>query len=61
MDSRVIFEQTMKHQQPVRVPIDIGGMSLTSMSEGCQAALREFLGFKDEPIITNSGVDERIL
>jgi len=61
MDSRAIFEKTMNHRQPERQPIDIGATTLTSMSENCQAALREFLGFRGEPIVTNSGVDERIL
>ncbi|HUW83862.1 MAG TPA: uroporphyrinogen decarboxylase family protein [Phycisphaerae bacterium] len=61
MDSRQRFQQTMRHQSPDRPPIDIGATTLTSMSSGCQAALRELLGFVGEIVPTNSGLDERIL
>lgn len=61
MDSHKRFEETMKHRPVDRPPIDIGGMSLTSMSQGCQKSLRQALGFTGEPIPTNTGVDERIL
>jgi len=61
MDSRRRFQQAMCHQSPGRPPIDIGATTLTSMSSGCQAALRELLGFGGEIVPTNSGLDERIL
>jgi uroporphyrinogen decarboxylase len=61
MDSHKRFEETMKHCPVDRPPIDIGGMSLTSMSRKCQESLRQALGFTGEPIPTNTGVDERIL
>ncbi|NLS79134.1 MAG: methyltransferase [Chloroflexi bacterium] len=61
MNSRERFRRTMAHQIADRPPIDIGATTLTSMSAGCQAKLREYLGFTDEPELTNSGVDERIL
>ncbi len=51
----------MNHRRVDRPPIDIGGMSLTSMSRKCQESLRQALGFTGEPIPTNTGVDERIL
>jgi len=61
MDSRRRFQQAMCHQSPDRPPIDIGATTLTSMSSGCQTALRELLGFGGEIAPTNSGLDERIL
>ena len=61
MKSRERFAAAMQHRQLDRPPLDIGGMSLTSMSSGCQAALRRFLGFTGEPTLSNNGIDERIL
>ena len=61
MTSRERFARAMAHRPGDRVPIDIGGTSLTSMSVRCQVRLREYLGFSAEPIPTNTGVDERIL
>ena len=61
MNSRERFRRAMAHQTLGRPPIDIGATTLTSMSPGCQAALRDYLGFTGEPELTNSGVDERIL
>ena len=61
MDSRTRFERAMAHQESDRPPLDIGGTSLTSMSAGCQEALKQFLGFAGPPPATNAGVDERIL
>jgi len=59
MNSRERFKRTMQHQQPDRVPIDIGGTSLTGMRPGCQQNLRQLLGFP--PSEKNSRIDERIL
>ena len=61
MNSRERFLAAVNHRQPDRAPFDIGATTLTSMSPGCQARLREFLGFAGEPAATNAGVDERIL
>jgi uroporphyrinogen decarboxylase len=44
MNSREVFKLAMAHKQSKRLPIDIGGTSLTSMSPGCQKRLSEFLG-----------------
>ena len=61
MTSRERFARAMAHQATARPPLDIGGTTLTSMSGGCQEALRRHLGFTGEARPTNSGVDERIL
>lgn len=51
----------MNHRQADRVPLDIGGTSLTGMRPGCQARLRELLGFTRQPVATWRGIDERLL
>lgn len=61
LNSRERFARAMAHQATHRPPFDLGATTLTSMSPGCQAALRQFLGFSGAPQSTNSGVDERIL
>lgn len=70
MNPRERFEKTMNHEQPDRVPVDLGATSLTGMSAGCQARLREHLGYTDSPpgdVAEHSAggappaVDERIL
>jgi len=61
MNSRQRFALTMRHQATDRVPLDIGGTSLTGMRPGCQARLRELLGFTGEPAATWRGIDERLL
>lgn len=61
MNSRERFACAMRHETPDRPPIDLGSTTLTAMSLGCQSALRAYLGFTGEPVLTNSGVDERIL
>ncbi len=59
--SRTRFAQAMRHQAPDRVPLDIGGTSLTGMRPGCQQRLRELLGFTGQPASTWRGIDERLL
>ncbi len=61
MDSRGRFAATMRHQRPDRPPIDIGATTLTSMSAGCQKALRAHLGMTGEPRLTHGQTDEAIL
>lgn len=61
MTSRQRFAATLARTPADRCPLDIGGTTLTSMSAGCQKALRELLGFGGEAQLANSGVDERIL
>lgn len=51
----------MHHIKPDRVPIDIGGTSLTGMRVECQENLRRLLGFSGTPVFSNNGMDERIL
>ena len=61
MNSRERFESTMKHENPDRVPIDIGGTSLTGMRPRCHAGLQRLLGFSQDPRENEKEVDERIL
>ena len=61
MNSRQRFALAMRHQAADRVPLDIGGTSLTGMRPGCQARLRELLGFTGQPAATWRGIDERLL
>ena len=61
MDSRQRFALAMRHQAADRVPLDIGGTSLTGMRPGCQARLRKLLGFTGQPAATWRGIDERLL
>ncbi len=61
MNSRERFEYAMTHRKPDRVPIDIGGTSLTGMRPHCQESLRQLLGFSGNFVDTYKKVDERIL
>jgi len=61
MNSRERFALAMRHQAADRVPLDIGGTSLTGMRPGCQARLRELLGFTGPPQAAWRGIDERLL
>lgn len=61
MKSRERFECTMSHRTPDRVPIDIGGTSLTGMRPHCQENLRHLLGFSGNSVEMLNGIDERIL
>ena len=61
MNHRERFFLAMQHKPTDHPPIDIGGTSLTSMTNNCQAALRKRLGFSGTPSSFNNGVDERIL
>jgi uroporphyrinogen decarboxylase len=61
VNSRQRFALTMRHQAADRVPLDIGGTSLTGLRPGCQARLRELLGFTGQPAATWRGIDERLL
>ena len=61
MHSRERFQCTMNHEIPDRAPIDIAATALTGMSPRCQSALRDLLGFSEDPTLTNASIDERIL
>ena len=61
MNSRERFELTMNHREPDRVPIDIGGTSLTSLRPRCGKALCDLLGFSGRSAETVNGIDGRIL
>jgi uroporphyrinogen decarboxylase len=61
MTSRERFKAAFRHQQPDRVPIDLGGTSLTGMRKSAQNRLAEVLGFRGEGPRANHGFDERIM
>ncbi|GBE27467.1 methylcobalamin:coenzyme M methyltransferase [bacterium BMS3Bbin03] len=61
MNSRERFECAMRHQNPDRVPIDIGGTSLTGMRPRCKVRLSQLLGFSENTAEDNTGIDEKIL
>jgi uroporphyrinogen decarboxylase len=48
--SRRRVETALKHQEPDRVPFDLGGSILTGIHEQAYRRLREFLGLPDVPI-----------
>lgn len=59
--SRERFRRTMAHQQPDRVPIDLGATCLTGMRKEAQKRLAEVLGLPGQARPVNSGFDERIM
>ena len=61
MNNRERFECAMRHRNPDRVPIDIGGTSLTGMRPHCQKSLCHLLGFSGNVAENDDGIDERIL
>ena len=61
MTSRERFECAMQHRTPDRVPIDIGGTSLTGIRPRCREGLRRLLGFPEDSAENHDGIDERIL
>ena len=60
MDSRERFAKIMKHEQPDRVAVDIGGTCLTGMRAKCHDRLMDVLGFPLDPARGNL-VDERLM
>lgn len=61
MTRRERFQAAMEHRQPDRVPIDIGGTSLTGMRPAAQKKLAEVLGFRGDAPRANHGFDDRIM
>jgi uroporphyrinogen decarboxylase len=51
----------MSHTTPDRIPIDLGGTSLTGMRPHCHESLRRLLGFSGTPVEVHNGIDERVL
>ena len=58
MNSRERFAKIMKHEQPDRVAVDIGGTCLTGMRPKCHDRLMNVLGFPVDPARGNR-IDER--
>jgi len=61
-NARERFALIMAHQPADRVPLDLGGTSLTSADPRVLDGLRELLGFEGgEPASDDAPIDERIL
>ncbi len=50
MTSRERVLAALSHRQPDRVPIDIGGTSVTGIHISCVAALRDYYGLEKRPV-----------
>lgn len=61
MNSRERFGLAMRHLPADRVPIDIGGTTLTGMRPGVARRLADVLGFTGVPQLMNGRIDEQIL
>jgi hypothetical protein len=49
-DSRRAVVDTLNHRQPGRVPLDLGGTSVTGMHVSTVAALRDYYGLERRPV-----------
>ncbi len=49
MNSRQRVQLALNHQEPDRVPLELGGAGITSATRELQADLRKCLGLRDEP------------
>lgn len=58
---REAFEQTIAHQTPSRLIMDLGGCPLSGMEGKSPRTLADFLGYSGYESLTGYGVDERIL
>ncbi|KJR44107.1 hypothetical protein UF75_5512 [Desulfosporosinus sp. I2] len=67
MNSRERLIKTLNHQQPDRVPLDLGGTSQTGISASTLYQLRKALGLEEKPILVHEPsqilgmVDEDVL
>ncbi len=50
MNSRILLEKTLKHQQPDRVVVDLGSTAVTGIHVLTLSSLREQLGFERKPV-----------
>jgi hypothetical protein len=48
--SRDRLLETLRHQQPDRIPIDFGGSQCTGMHASCVAAMRDYYGLEKHPV-----------
>lgn len=53
MTSRERLIKTLNHQQPDRVPLDLGGTSQTGISASALYQLRKALGLEEKPILVH--------
>ena len=58
MKSRERLLTALDHQEPDRVPIDLGGTVVTSIAISTYAALRDHLGLPKKPIRTLETVQQ---
>ena len=66
MNSRERVLAAINHQQPDRVPIDLGGTTNSGISAAVLPSLLRYFGYNDKPIVHEAGqmigyVDERIV
>lgn len=61
MTPRQRFMRIMAHQEADRIPLDLGGTSLTSIDAGVVTRLYELLGFQEGPKSADQALDERLL
>ncbi len=48
--SRRRLQQTLRHEQPDRIPVDFGGSSVTGVHVSVVAALRDYYGLEKRPV-----------
>ncbi len=61
LTARERFALIMSHHPADRVPLDLGGTSLTSADPRVLEGLKRILGIQGEPVAADEPVDERIL
>ncbi|MBZ0255626.1 methyltransferase, partial [bacterium] len=49
-NSRDVILQALNHQQPSKLPIDIGGTNTSGVHVSCVAALRDYYGLEKKPV-----------
>jgi hypothetical protein len=53
MNSRERLRKAINHEQPDRVPLDIGSAPVTSMHATCVADLRDYYGLEKRPVLVH--------
>ena len=61
MNRRENFFRAIAHEELQRLPVDIGGLTLTGMRPGLQRGLFDLLGWTGSPEPGNSGYDDFML
>ncbi|MDD2475800.1 MAG: uroporphyrinogen decarboxylase family protein [Dysgonamonadaceae bacterium] len=62
LTSRERIIRTLNHQEPDRVPIDIGGIStLTTLHRDAYSKLKDYLGYKNDQVTITSKMSQSVL